>query len=86
MAEQGFYPAAEFLLDLQWPNLFEQSDRSGVNFRCKGCGEIIKLWERERHFNRHKGIRKRSETMRQARIRRERQARMEKVRAAKEKS
>lgn len=83
MADQTFYPAAEFLLDLQFPNLFEQSDRSGMNFRCKGCQEIVKLWEREKHYNHHKGIRRRQETMRKKRIARERAARLEKVRAAK---
>lgn len=83
MAEQGFYPAAEFLLDMNWINLFEQADRSGSAWRCKGCGAIVKVNEREPHYNKHKGIRKRSETMRQQRIARERAARLVKARAMK---
>lgn len=83
MAEQGFYPAAEFLLDLQFPNLFEPRDREGITFSCKGCGEKVKLWEREKHYNKHKGIRARSETMRQKRIARERAARLARAREAK---
>lgn len=83
MSMESFYKPAEFLLDLQFPNLFEQSDRQGTNFRCKGCGEIVKLWERERHFNHHRGIRRRQETMRKQRIARERAAWLAKARAAK---
>lgn len=81
---ETFYKPALFLLDLQFPNLFEQADRSGLIFRCKGCGEIVKIHERERHFNHHRGVRRRQETMRQARIKRERVARLAKAREARQ--
>jgi hypothetical protein len=78
---ESFYEPAAFLLKMQFPNLFEQADRDGIKFRCVGCQEIVNIWEREKHFNHHRGIRRRQETMRQARIRRERIARLEKARA-----
>lgn len=72
----GFDPAAEFLLDLGWGNLFEQADHDGGKWRCKGCYEIVAPQDREHHFNHHRGVRRRSETFRQQRIRRERVARL----------
>lgn len=80
---ETFYKPAEFLLDLQFPNLFEQADRLGLTFRCKGCGAKVKIHEREGHFNHHRGVRRRQETMRKKRIARERAARLAKARAAK---
>lgn len=68
----GFDPAAEFLLSMAWQNLFEPTGRDDI-FRCKGCNDDeIRRSDREAHFNRHRGIQRRSETMRQRRIRRER--------------
>ena len=83
LAEQGFNPAAEFLLDMNWINLFEQADGTGIKWRCKGCGAVMRVHEREPHYNKHKGIRKRSETMRKQRIARERADRLAKARAMK---
>lgn len=66
--ESGFDPAAEFLLAMPWVNLFEPTGDPFV-FRCKGCGcDTVKMHERATHFNRHVGIRKRSETARQKRL------------------
>ena len=81
MSDQNFNPAAEFLLDMNWANLFEQVGR-GDMFHCKGCDAMLPRHERERHFKKHKGIRSRQETMRKKRIARERAARMARVRAA----
>jgi len=80
--ERGFDPAAEFLLSMAWHNLFEATGRP-LDFRCKGCRVEVKLGEREAHFNRHVGIRKRSETMRQKRVAEQRGQSLEKARAAK---
>lgn len=82
MAEAGFDPAAEFLLDRPWHNLFETTGDALVA-RCKGCRAVVKVGEREAHYNRHRGIRKRSENARKKRIKREKTERLAKARRAK---
>ncbi len=54
---RSFDPAAEFLLDLAWPNLFEAakaSEREPQTYRCKGCGEQLMRPEREKHHRHHR--------------------------------
>ena len=82
MSMESFNPAAMFLLDMNWRNLFEEVGTQGI-FRCKGCEAEVPRHEREKHFNHHNGIRKRQETMRQKRIKRERVARLARAREAK---
>lgn len=73
-----FDPAAEFLLTMPWPNLFERASAATTNtaHRCKGCRLIVPMAEREKHFRHHKSAAARSETARQERINRERTARL----------
>ena len=49
-----FYPGATFLLDLRYDNLFEMTGRGEFTFRCKGCGETVRRWERKDHHSSHK--------------------------------
>lgn len=57
-------PAADFLLDLAWSNLFESAGKPGAfgPFRCKGCGATLPGTRREGHFKSHKENRKMSTT------------------------
>lgn len=57
---KGFDPAALFLLDLGFDQLFELADSSpgAVGpYRCKGCGKLVKQGERQKHHGRHKANR-----------------------------
>ena len=48
----------QFLLDLQFANFFEQIGESWkLEYRCKGCGEVVNQWHREEHFKAHKNQR-----------------------------
>ena len=55
---RSFDPAALFLLDWAWPNLFEPAVALPTNteYRCKGCGAFVSAGERERHHNHHRRI------------------------------
>lgn len=79
----GFDSAADFLLDMQFPNLFEPASArpDNTHFRCKGCQEVVSIGGREEHYNKHRGIRRRMETARQKRIKAERVERLAKARA-----
>lgn len=74
----GFDPAAEFLLTMPWPNLFERASAEPTNtvHRCKGCRQIVPMFGREKHFRSHKSAAVRSEAARQTRINRERTQRL----------
>jgi len=76
-------PAAAFLLDMPWQNLFEPATALPTNdrFRCKACREVIPQREREAHHTRHVRQRNRQEAARKARIRKERAKRLAKARA-----
>jgi hypothetical protein len=50
----GFDPAAIFLLDINFLNLFEQSPHSEWWFKCKGCKAMSKRPEREAHWLQHR--------------------------------
>lgn len=52
----GFDPAADFLLDLSFDQLFEPaSAAAGVmgEYRCKGCRLVVKGSDRKKHYARH---------------------------------
>ena len=80
-------PEFEFLLDHPWPNLFEAKtaawDRDPTDLRCKGCGEDVRLWQAERHYNHHLRQQIRQREARAAQVARERGARLARARAAK---
>lgn len=61
-------PAAEFLLDLHWTNLFERvSAAPGGEVgsqRCKGCGEVVPASKMERHHAAHLRQREQEKTRR----------------------
>lgn len=48
----GFEPAAEFLLGMNWQNLFEPATAlpDSTEYRCKGCREVVAISDREKHF------------------------------------
>jgi hypothetical protein len=50
-------PAAEFLLDLAWDNLFERVSSAPAgeygDWRCKGCQDVVPASKRERHHAAH---------------------------------
>lgn len=55
----SFDPAAMFLLDWEFSNLFEEASADPTidpPFRCKGCGEIIDRAARKRHHRHHKRV------------------------------
>lgn len=52
----GFNPAALFLLDLAYENLFELSSGDEYHFRCKGCSALVVRIERQDHWREHKGL------------------------------
>ena len=71
----NFDPAATFLLDLDWSNLYELADaRPGALpvDRCKGCGELLQISGRAKHHRRHRKEMERENVRRQERIKRER--------------
>lgn len=78
----GFDPAAEFLLDWEWPNLFDPTADT-IEYRCKGCGEIVLSWERVQHHSHHRRQRRRDERRRASELRRTRISNLAKARAAK---
>lgn len=79
----GFDPAAEFLLDWQWPNLFEPASAADLlDWRCKGCGEIVPSWEREKHHAAHRRALKRSQRRHENEVREQRRRNLAKARAA----
>jgi hypothetical protein len=58
VSKSYFDPACDFLLDLEYTNLFEPT-RHGPGAppetRCKGCGDVIEFpKDRKAHFDRHK--------------------------------
>lgn len=71
---KGFDPAAEFLLDWQWQNLFEPASARPTNtfYRCKGCDAIVSEGVREKHHRAHVRERQAVERRRQEAIRRNR--------------
>lgn len=74
----GFDPAAEFLLDMNWINLFEPAVALPTNdrWRCKGCRAIITQGDREKHHQQHIRERRRAREKRQAQLNRERVKRL----------
>lgn len=78
-----FDPAALFLLDMNWVNLFEPTSAAPgaiPRYRCKGCGAEVTQAEREKHHRGHKRARNTVERRRQEKIRRERVARLARAR------
>lgn len=58
-------PAFEFLLAWEYINFFELPIRPNMHdWECKGCREIVKQWEREKHFNAH--VEARAQILREA--------------------
>lgn len=53
-----FDPAAAFLLDLGWENLFDPTGKT-AEFRCKGCDEMVRVNKRQEHHAAHKRARRR---------------------------
>lgn len=56
---RSFDPAALFLLDLGFENLFEQASADPSidrPFRCKGCGAIVSRGQREKHYKHHRRV------------------------------
>lgn len=74
-------PAAEFLLDLSWPNMFDPTPLDH-ELRCIGCGALVKRWRAEQHFKQH--VHRRDAERRRAKERADEQRRrnLEKARAA----
>lgn len=87
-AVTGIDPAAEFLLDLAWDNLFERTSAAPGEqygeYRCKGCGDIVPANKRERHHAAHIRARENAKRKRNDRLREERIRNLAKARAAKE--
>lgn len=56
-AVHGFDTAALFLLDWQYPNLFEPVSadpaKANAEYRCKGCQQIVPAAKREKHHTNH---------------------------------
>jgi hypothetical protein len=79
-----FDPAAAFLLDLSWDQLFEPASAAVTNtdYRCKGCREIVKLGRRERHHHQHVRERQAQIKNERAKLKRERLKRLAEARAA----
>lgn len=79
-----FDAAAVFLLDMQFPNLFEpaSAERCNFHFRCKGCQEIVSMPERAKHFRMHVREREREQAKRQRELTAMRVRNMAKARAA----
>lgn len=78
-------PAAEFLLDLHWSNLFERVSAApggDVGFqRCKGCGEVVPASKMERHHAAHIHTREQWKAKRAEQNRREAAERLARARA-----
>lgn len=53
-APRGFDPAALFLLDMRFDNLFDPRPGSDWIFTCRGCGDEVKRPDRETHHAKHK--------------------------------
>lgn len=54
---KDFDPSALFLLEFQYPNLFEPARADQVDkwvYRCKGCRKLVTRVERKEHFEDHK--------------------------------
>jgi hypothetical protein len=52
----SFYPAAIFLLDLDYENLFDPANGGSLRewvFRCKGCGKEVERIYRKHHHRDH---------------------------------
>lgn len=53
-----FDPAADFLLDLAWPNLYEPVhaaiEAGHDRYRCKGCRAVVTPGQREWHWVDHR--------------------------------
>lgn len=49
-----FDPAADFLLTLDFPNLFDHIGTTPVSYECRGCRERVSRSERKAHHTRHK--------------------------------
>lgn len=59
-APRGFDPAALFLLDLSFDQLFEPTTaRPGAtpDHRCKGCGDTVTASKRQQHHKSHRQTR-----------------------------
>ena len=78
----GFDPAAVFLLDMGFENLFERAGDGFIDHRCVGCGEIVRSWERLQHHAGHRRERTREERRRVKRVQQQRVASLAKARAA----
>ena len=79
-------PAAEFLLTLQPPNLFEPitaQPGGSSDVRCKGCKAVLSLGAREKHFGAHKEAQRRREAIRREKVKAERVKRLALAREAK---
>jgi len=79
-------PAAEFLLTLQPPNLFEPitaQPGGSSDVRCKGCNAVLSLGAREKHFGAHKRSQELREASRRERVKAERVKRLALAREAK---
>lgn len=78
-----FNPAASFLLELGWPNLFEKAGQSPFEdrlpYRCKGCQCLVAPADRRKHHSAHKRDEYRR---REKEIQRNREAALKKARAA----
>lgn len=59
-APRGFDPAALFLLDLSYDQLYEPTTAAvdaDPDYRCKGCGDVVARSKRKQHHESHRRTR-----------------------------
>ncbi len=79
----SFDPAALFLLDIGYLNLFEPTETT-VHYTCKGCRERVPVEGRRKHYDQHKRDRERDRRKRADQITKERVANLARARKRKE--
>ena len=78
---KGFDPAAEFLLDLAWPNLFDPTPYDDM-LRCRGCDDLVGRWKAAGHHEDHRRQRAREARKRREALTRQRVANLRRARSA----
>jgi hypothetical protein len=80
----SFDPAADFLLHQpSYESLFEAANsRMGeeLDYRCKGCRQIVKRWRRLDHWQTHRTLQARQDEARKVELAAERKANLARAR------
>ena len=77
-----FDPAAEFLLDWGFINLFDQTETS-LFWTCRGCSERVPVEARSKHYDAHRRTRERAKERAAGKVKQARIANLARARQAK---